>query len=568
MNYKMGIHRFFPWFKQRFSTNLKVIHTPMDVNTPIDNFMIDLNGVFHTSAQRVYKYGNFKQSKRLIPSTIKPVSLKNKDIEVFNDVCIEIERLMNFMKPQKRLILSVDGVAPTCKQAQQRQRRFKSAYESDTGEKPDFESCKISPGTVFMDELTKYINNFIANKMETDARWRQIEVIFSSEKVPSEGEQKCLQFVRQNKEINPTENYCIHGMDADLIMLALSAHANQFYVFRENIYESGFHLIDIKGVSTELIKLMKWNEDANAKKFYGERSIDDFVCLCFVIGNDFLPHIPSIEIVEGGVDVMLEVYRKVCESYGHLTRIQHGNIYLIKKTFEIFFSEISTYEKGMIEEKINGRTVFFSDPIVDRNVKLDPVTGMKVLNYESYREDYYNTLFPGVDIRSICLDYIEGMQWVITYYTRRVPCWNWFYKYNHAPLAKDLAKYFKDFRFTIYEDSQPNEPFQQLLSILSSKNHDLIPSPLDKLMTSKHSPLYNYYPESFDIDLSGKRKAWEGKAILPIIDQNLMKATYKSEIDKVNTQLMYLNKRGKALLYKVDSNHNVQCIELEDISNK
>lgn len=561
----MGIHRFFPWFKQRFSNNLKEIHNPMDVNIPIDNFMIDLNGVFHTSAQRIYKYGNFKQQKRLIQSITHHV--KNKDEDVFNDVCIEIERLMNFINPCKRLILSVDGVAPTCKQAQQRQRRFKSAYESSTGEIPDFESCKISPGTMFMDQLTRYINNFIRMKMETDARWRMIEVIFSSEKVPSEGEQKCLQFVRQNKERNPTENYCIHGMDADLIMLALSAHADQFYVFRENIYETGFHLIDIKGVSIDLIKLMKWNEDVNSKKFYGDRSIDDFVCLCFVIGNDFLPHIPSIEIVEGGVDVMLEVYRKVCESYGHLTRIQNGNIYLVKKSFEIFFSEISTYEKGMIEEKINGKTVFFPDPIVDRNVRFDPVTGMKVLNYDMYREDYYKTLFPDVDIKSICLDYIEGMQWVITYYTRRVPCWNWCYKYNHAPLARDLAKYFKDFRFTNYPESYPNEPFQQLLSILSSKNHDLIPSPLDRLMTCKNSPLYDYYPDTFTIDVSGKRKAWEGKAILPIIDQKLLKETYKSVIDKVDTRLTYLNKHSKAVSYKVKE-EQVQCVELEDISNK
>lgn len=561
----MGIHRFFPWFKQRFSNNLKEIHNPMDVNIPIDNFMIDLNGVFHTSAQRIYKYGNFKQQKRLIQSITHHV--KNKDEDVFNDVCIEIERLMNFINPCKRLILSVDGVAPTCKQAQQRQRRFKSAYESSTGEMPYFESCKISPGTMFMDQLTRYINNFIRMKMETDARWRMIEVIFSSEKVPSEGEQKCLQFVRQNKERNPTENYCIHGMDADLIMLALSAHADQFYVFRENIYETGFHLIDIKGVSIDLIKLMKWNEDVNSKKFYGDRSIDDFVCLCFVIGNDFLPHIPSIEIVEGGVDVMLEVYRKVCESYGHLTRIQNGNIYLVKKSFEIFFSEISTYEKGMIEEKINGKTVFFPDPIVDRNVRFDPVTSMKVLNYDAYREDYYKTLFPDVDIKSICLDYIEGMQWVITYYTRRVPCWNWCYKYNHAPLARDLAKYFKDFRFTNYPESYPNDPFQQLLSILSSKNHDLIPHPLDTLMTSKNSPLYEYYPDTFTIDVSGKRKAWEGKAILPIIDQKLLKETYKSVIDKVDTRLTYLNKHSKAVSYKVKE-EQVQCVELEDISNK
>jgi len=47
-----------------------------------------------------------------------------------------------------------------------------------------------------------------------------------------------------------------------------------------------------------------------------ERIIDDFILLCFFVGNDFLPSLPSMYIPNGSLAVMFQVYKEVLPRLG------------------------------------------------------------------------------------------------------------------------------------------------------------------------------------------------------------------------------------------------------------
>jgi 5'-3' exoribonuclease 1 len=545
----MGIKHFFYWYKKQFGNNIKSLSRGMKMNDSVDTLLLDLNGFFHNSAQKIFEYGNGKKEQRLMrvaPRIVHDTAENRK--RVYNDVCQSIEKLVKISNPRKRIFLGIDGVAPISKQNQQRQRRFRSAFES-SGDKLSFDSNSITPGTIFMDELSIYIDKFIQSKKVTDSVWEDLEIIFSDEKVPGEGEHKAVEFIRENGSND--EVYCINGLDADLIMLALATHKRHFHIIREDMYDetNEYFCLNIGESRNELIDIMRWNN--NIHKFNDRDAINDFIFICFMVGNDFLPHIPSIEIIEDGIELMIDIYKTVASIGGHLTTThKNGMVIFNKPTLMAFLVLIGKCEKANYEKKLSRGRSFFPDPLLLKNASNDS-SGVWNVNVNAYNTDYNNDKFgTDADMETVCHRYIQGLQWVLTYYTTGCPSWSWCYPYQYAPSASILAEHVPKFIPCKYDNDPPSQPFQQLISVLPPASAGLLPQPLRKILTSPGSPLSKFCPTTLKIDLAGKRKEWEGIPIIPIVDQNVVKTSLDTYISSVKDKDIARNTPGPMIIYE------------------
>lgn len=240
---------------------------------------------------------------------------------------------------------------------------------SDAVMKKTWDHNAITPGTPFMDILALSLRYWIAYKLNTDPAWAKVKVIISDATVPGEGEHKIMEFIRSQRsspEHDPNTRHIIYGLDADLIMLGLATHEPHFRVLREDVFfqdshartcrlcgQKGHEARECRGQAKDKdgefdekdkahpLKPFIWlhvsvlREYLEAElyvpnqpfRFDLERAIDDWVFMCFFCGNDFLPHLPSLEIREDGIDTLIAIWRdNIPFMGGYVTKDGHVDL--------------------------------------------------------------------------------------------------------------------------------------------------------------------------------------------------------------------------------------------------
>ncbi|KAK7906649.1 hypothetical protein WMY93_015261 [Mugilogobius chulae] len=407
----MGVPAFFRWLSRKYPSiivhcveekgkEFNGVRIPVDTTKPnpneveFDNLYLDMNGIIHPCTH---------------PED-KPAP-KNED-EMMVAIFEYIDRLFNIVRPRRVLYMAIDGVAPRAKMNQQRSRRFRASKEGvELAEeksrmreeviqrggylppeeiKERFDSNCITPGTEFMDNLARCLRYYVADRLSNDPGWKNVTVFLSDASVPGEGEHKIMDFIRRQRaqpNHDPNTHHCLCGADADLIMLGLATHEPNFTIIREEFKpnkprpcalcgQMGHELKECVGTAREkqgqhdefadtmpvseqefiFIRLCVLREYLSREltmaslpfPFDFERSVDDWVFMCFFVGNDFLPHLPSLEIREGAIDRLVGIYKDVVhKTGGYLT--QNGFVNL--ERVELIMQAVGVAEDNIFRKR-------------------------------------------------------------------------------------------------------------------------------------------------------------------------------------------------------------------------
>lgn len=484
------------------------------------------------------------------------LNLNNNDLEdkMINEVIKYIDKIINLINPKELVYLAIDGVAPMAKMKHQRIRRYKSIKEQEIKENiakkhnvpytKSWNNSAITPGTLFMRKLTKSIIKYIKLK-KTD-----IKYIFSSCNTPGEGEHKILQYIKKN---NNNKNRIIYGLDADLIYLALASMKDNIYLLREKTHFNDNSSHEFNLVNIDIMKKCIC-EEINYDYELVQQAIYDYIFLGFLLGNDFIPSLPSVNFLNinkslNGLEILMFNYSKIYEETKEPLVTYKNNRVIINQTFLLeLFKNLADSEEEYFK-KSSYKKIYMNcssnkpyDIEIFRLENLmfqinDPIQLGKI-NLNESKKRYYKYFKINDDIY---FEYFKTLEWISYYYFDKCSDWLHMYPYDNAPFASDIYNYLLNNNIT-YNYPQINDnyksirPIEQLLIVLPVQSGYLLPIQYKKLMENE---LKYLYPKSFELEFILKKKFWQTTP--KIIDINFKKILNETSKIKLENKYNKLN---------------------------
>jgi 5'-3' exonuclease len=501
----MGIPAYFRHIVKAHGAVLKKMKT---LTNGVDNLYLDSNSFVYDA----------------VSSVVPQIDGCDYENQLISAVCDKIDHFITFFNPRCKIMIAFDGVAPVAKMNQQRERRYKSWLTSELqrkiekGHKKPWNTSAITPGTNFMTLLHKGVSQYFA---------LNDKVIVSSSFEPGEGEHKIFQYIRENAEVHREQTTIIYGLDADLIMLCLChLHVSEKIFLYKDVSEFiqneevMDYYVDILEFSHRLVEYMMGAEAEVGEKDVASANnrIIDYILICFMLGNDFMPHFPALNLRTIGIDLLLDTYRSVIGSKKNTFLTTRGVISINWNNYLSFLDALSLKERDVfiqehrkrdrLEESIRVRAHAVRQQQQQSAAcisewtlsSMDELTNVPILNREiekfihpiasGWERRYYESLFHVNKMtaslcKDICVNYMEGLEWTIQYYTRGCIDWRWTYKYAYAPLLSDLYANITTNNINsihMNNDNVPVSPYVQLCYVLPQPSLNLLPSAIERAL--------------------------------------------------------------------------------------
>jgi 5'-3' exonuclease len=279
---------------------------------------------------------------------------------------------------------------------------------------------------------------------------------------------------------------------------------------------------------------------------------NDFIIICYLVGNDFLPGLLTTDIKKGGLDKILSAYeivknRDKKRELNKLVEIRIINNRRIIKINYDFLKEIFInlcWTEKWIWNNINRDKILVRDEIEEEELEKlknkkeeDKIKNLNnfvcgtTANIECFDRiefssnlEYYN-YYLGIEelsvntliIKKMVKEYITGIEWCTNYYLDDCISWEWGYNYPIAPLIKDIIKYYPK-KIEIQKSECKLKPIEQLILAIPPDTYRYVISEktINKLKREKR--IGYMFPESFDIDINKESLYWKCLVKIPIVE--------------------------------------------------
>lgn len=521
------------YFREIVSQNKNIITNLSQCN----RLYLDFNSIIHTCSQKVVTSKIWKHYDHM-------------EAAIFEYITSYTHEVAKACTPSQLLYIAIDGVAPLAKMIQQRKRRHLSALQNTLINDfkkinnipfTDWDSNCITPGTAFMKRLNAHLKSHFSNVRSEYT----FEVVVSGADEQGEGEHKIIKYIKDLGEDRCTD--VIYGLDADLIMLSLTCNKSNMYLMRESSHiqhgrgkhtqqQPEFKFVNIDMLRKSVGDFLYQKQPADYVHF-----MHDYVFICFLLGNDFLPHFLGFDLKYNGLAMICDAYRKVHQA---------SNEYIISKDtcgykvnypiLRRFLQALAGNEDEAIKANIN---TYFTTPYLEKpsrtplekftnDLNFMPLTKRKKIidpeNDPFWKATYYKTFLHaayskvGV-IDNICANYVHGLIWNVEYYFNGHATHSWFYHHTTAPLLNDVVRFMHkhdtlDPLCSYSSTDLDIADTTQLLLVLPFSSFKLLPSCWKDKLVDITSGMSHLYPISFQVKTFLKSQLWECTPVLPDVD--------------------------------------------------
>lgn len=544
----MGIPAYFKHLIESYKGLLNlVLYSTTGVVTSPSHLHLDLNCAIYHCVRKLQREKPYNPARKV-----------EWEKALCNSVYAYVTLMVDHVKPTKELNIAIDGVVPRAKMRQQRQRRFKSAYLREETVRiaerikytlePQWDTNAITPGTEFMTLLSNTLRQGLPG-----LRAKVPTVLLSDSNEPGEGEHKVMARIR-TEAVSAADYHVVYGLDADLILLSMlqAAAGHRMALLREAV-EFGKVVLDADNKETlvffdicRLTRIMTHNlrgVHSTAETDIDPDLIRDYVFLCSLLGNDFVPHGFSLAIHDDGLERAVDIYTEICSSSSgssrQLIKIDDlGVAYYDVDTLSELFRLLAEREEGWLIRWRKRRVGLTSapraseDPLqYELNVLEEwPLTQMRTeLSWDLHDSTYYyEHLLGHSDTDLVVNKYLTALEWVLQYYTGRTVDTTMYYPWNIPPMWRDLATltpralavHLNSKKVLCDGDPKYVTPQQQAAMVFPASSYSLV-APQYKHLPATYP---EYFPESFGFYVVGRRFMWQCEPVIPMLPAELVVA--------------------------------------------